>query len=61
MTTTRPAPSYEESLAIRERLDDRASIGSLLSNLALVAECVGDLEQARTMNERALAMREEVG
>ena len=53
--------SYERSLEIRERLDDRASIGSLLSNLGVVAECEGDLELARTMNERALAVREEVG
>jgi tetratricopeptide (TPR) repeat protein len=53
--------SYEASLAIRERLDDKACTGSLLSNLALVAECEGDLDEARTLNERALAMREELG
>ena len=36
-------------------------MGALLSNLAVVAESEGDLETARAMNERALAVREQVG
>ncbi len=46
---------------IRERLGDRAAVGSVLSNLAVVAESVGDNDLARTMNERALAVRQAVG
>ncbi|HEX2766965.1 MAG TPA: tetratricopeptide repeat protein [Candidatus Limnocylindria bacterium] len=52
---------YTESLAIRERIDDRAALGGLYSNLAVVAEYEGDLETARSHNERALALRREVG
>ena len=43
---SRPA-RYEESLAIRERLGDRAKMGSLYSNLAIVAEYAGDLDETR--------------
>ena len=39
--------SYEASLEIRERLGDKASMGSLLSNLGVVAEYLGDLRAAR--------------
>ena len=46
---------------MRERLGDQAGVGSLLSNLALVAEIRGRHRTAQTMNERALAIREEVG
>ena len=37
-TTRRRSTNYEASLAIRERLDDKASMGSLLSNLGVIAE-----------------------
>ena len=36
-------------------------MGSMFSNLAVVAEVQGDLERAREMNERALAVRQETG
>jgi class 3 adenylate cyclase/tetratricopeptide (TPR) repeat protein len=52
---------YSESLAIRERLDDKASLGGLYSNLAIVAEYEGDMGTSRQHNERALALRREVG
>jgi predicted ATPase/class 3 adenylate cyclase len=52
---------YEESLAIRERLDDRASMASLFSNLGVIAEYRGDYTEARRLNERALALRTEIG
>ena len=52
---------YLESLAIRERLGDTAALGGLYSNLAIVAEYEGDMATARTDNERALALRREVG
>ena len=38
---------YEESLAIRERLDDKASMGGLYSNLGIIAEYRGDYAAAR--------------
>jgi tetratricopeptide (TPR) repeat protein len=52
---------YETSLAIRERLDDRASMSSLLSNLGVVAEYDGDYRASRGFHERALALRRELG
>ena len=52
---------YQESLVIRERLGDRAKVGALYSNLAVVAEYDGDLAEARRMAELALDVREEVG
>ena len=52
---------YSESLAIRERLGDTASLGGLYSNLAIVAEYEGDNATSRQHNERALALRREVG
>ena len=52
---------YTESLAIRERLGDTASLGGLYSNLAIVAEYEGHMTTAREHNERALALRREVG
>jgi class 3 adenylate cyclase/tetratricopeptide (TPR) repeat protein len=52
---------YLESLAIRERLGDTASLGGLYSNLAIVAEYEGDIATARAHNERALALRREIG
>ena len=38
-----------------------AGSGALLSNLAVVAECVGDYDGARLLGERALAVRQEIG
>jgi tetratricopeptide (TPR) repeat protein len=52
---------YLESLAIRERLGDTASLGGLYSNLAIVAEYEGDIATARAHNERALGLRREIG
>ena len=52
---------YEESLAIRQRLDDKASLGGLYSNLGVIAEYRGDYAAARALNEQALAIRTEVG
>jgi class 3 adenylate cyclase/tetratricopeptide (TPR) repeat protein len=52
---------YNESLTIRARLGDTASLGGLYSNLAVVAEYEGDNTTARGHNERALALRREVG
>ena len=40
---------YEASLAIRERLGDAAAIGSLYSNLGVVAEYDGDYDAARAL------------
>ena len=36
-------------------------MAALLSNLAIIAEYEGDLDQARTLNVRALGLRLEVG
>ena len=52
---------YEESLRIRERLGDLASMGGLYSNLAVIAEYGGDYGGARSLNEKALDLRTEVG
>ena len=52
---------YEESLAIRERLADRASMGGLFSNLGVIAEYRGDYAAARAANTRALELRTAVG
>ena len=53
--------NYEASLAIRERLGDKANMGSLLSNLGIIAEYRGDYERALGFHERALALRTEIG
>ena len=52
---------YEEGLAIRERLGDRAGMASLYSNLAIVAEYSGDIPESRKMGLRALEIRTELG
>ncbi|MGK2851275.1 MAG: tetratricopeptide repeat protein [Candidatus Limnocylindrales bacterium] len=52
---------YEESLVIRERLDDRASMAALFSNLGVIAEYRGDYASARNLNERALQIRTAIG
>ena len=50
--------AYEASLEIRERLDDKAGMAALLSNLGVVAEYSGDYGGDRgRINERALALR----
>ena len=48
-TTTKAVENYEASLAIRERTGDKASMGSLLSNLGIVAEYRGDYERSRAL------------
>ena len=53
--------SYGTSLAIRERMGDKASMGGLLSNLGVVAEYRGDYATGRAFYERALALRTEIG
>ena len=49
--------SYEASLQIRERLDDKAGMAGLLSNLGVVSEYSGDLVAARRYHEQALQLR----
>ena len=41
--------AYEASLALRERLGDEAGVAALLTNLALVAEDEGDLDEAERL------------
>ncbi|MEP6657151.1 MAG: tetratricopeptide repeat protein, partial [Betaproteobacteria bacterium] len=53
--------SYEASLRIREEIGDKASMGSLLSNLGVIAEYRGDYEGSSAFHERALALRTEIG
>ena len=45
---------YSASLEIRRELDDAEGMGALFSNLAILAEYEGDLDQARELNVRAL-------
>ena len=49
--------SYEASLEIRERLDDKAGMAALYSNLGVVAEYRGDYGAAREYHEQALGLR----
>ena len=57
----RPGSGTSESLQIRRALGDTDQTAALFSNLAIIAEYEGDLDQARTLNEQALALRLEVG
>ena len=52
---------YLESVAIRERHDDRDQLGRLMSNLAIVAEYSSDFVESRRLNEEALAIRTSIG
>jgi tetratricopeptide (TPR) repeat protein len=52
---------YEESLEIRRKLDDRAQIASLLSNLGIIARFSAEYDQARTLMEQSLGLRRELG
>ena len=60
-TTASARERYTESLAVRERLDDRAAMASLQSNLGVVAEYEGDYDASRAHNERALELRRAIG
>jgi tetratricopeptide (TPR) repeat protein len=46
---------------MRERLGDKASMGSLLSNLGVIAEYRGDYAASKSFHEKALALRTEIG
>ena len=50
---------YEESLAIRRRLNDRPGTGSALNNLGEVARWQDDLAGARTYYEESLVLARE--
>jgi class 3 adenylate cyclase/predicted ATPase len=53
---------YLESLAIRRKLNDRARISSLLSNLCILAhQFTGESAEAQALGEEALAIRRELG
>jgi tetratricopeptide (TPR) repeat protein len=52
---------WGESLEIRRRLDDKASIGALLSNLGLVAHWEKEFELARELYEESLKIRHDLG
>ncbi|MEQ8858665.1 MAG: AAA family ATPase [Pseudomonadales bacterium] len=53
--------NYLESLEIRTRLNERAALAGLHSNLAIIAQYSGDAAGAREASERALAIRQEIG
>jgi class 3 adenylate cyclase/tetratricopeptide (TPR) repeat protein len=57
----RARASYEESLPIRRRLDDRKMLASALSNLGVVAEYEGAYELSDSYHRQALAVRTELG
>lgn len=52
---------YEQSLTIRDRLDDKHGMAGLLSNLGVIAEYGGDYSLSREYHHRALALRNEIG
>ena len=52
---------YEESLAIRKELDDRAGVAAIFNNLGNVALELGDYASARTMLEESLVIARELG
>ncbi len=52
---------FQESLAIRRELDDKAGIAASLNNLGLVAEEQGDDARAVALYEESLALRRELG
>lgn len=52
---------YEDSLEIRRELDDKPSIGDLLSNLGILARYRGEYELSIEIHEDALAIRRAVG
>ena len=49
------------SIAVRERLNDRAGIAAALSNLGVVAEYEGQYREALVFHGRALDLRHELG
>lgn len=52
---------YEASLEIRRAVDDKDGMAALFSNLVSSRSTPGDLDQAKQLNEQALALRLEVG
>jgi predicted ATPase/class 3 adenylate cyclase len=52
--------AYEESLAIRREIGDRAGAANTLSNLGIVARWLDDLSSARELYEESLAIRREL-
>lgn len=51
---------YEESLAIRREIGDRAGAANTLSNLGIVARWLDDLSSAQDLYEESLAIRREL-
>jgi len=52
---------YEESLAIRRRLEDQSGVADLFSNLGIIAQYQGDYETARALYDEGLAIRSALG
>lgn len=49
---------YEQSLAIRQRIDDRRGVADALNNLGMLITARGEYEQARRFLESSLSVRE---
>jgi tetratricopeptide (TPR) repeat protein len=52
---------HEESLALYDKLEDKAGVAIALVNLGDVAQAQGDRERATAMYEKALALHRELG
>lgn len=52
---------YDDSLAIRRRLNDQRNAANVLNNMAIVARLQGDYQRSRMLHEEALAIRRELG
>jgi predicted ATPase len=52
--------AYQDSLSLREELNDQLNIASALNNMAIVARFQKDFETARLLHEQALAIRSQL-
>ncbi|RWX45899.1 Tetratricopeptide repeat-containing protein, partial [Candidatus Electrothrix aarhusensis] len=54
-------PLYEQSLAIRQEIGDKAGEGTTLNNIATTAYAKGDYPTALKYLEQSLVIRQEIG
>jgi tetratricopeptide (TPR) repeat protein len=52
---------YQDALAIRQEIGDRAGQGQTLNNIAIIHQGRGDHDRALDLLQRALAIRQEIG